>query len=947
MKTLFKVVGATLAVIATLAVVIGIAVWLLFDPNDYKDYLSEWVSERTGREFVIEDDLELTFFPWLGITTGNVRMGNAAGFGDDDFASIDSATVSVRLLPLLSRRVEIGTVRLDGLELNLATDAQGSNNWSDLIAAGESGDAGEPEDAPAAAPFLDQLNIAGIDINDGLIFWRENATEVRYVISELSLETEEIAAGAPIDAQLAFRLVSIEPQLTAEITASGAAFMDSAAARLEGRNLTVVFNLTDGGGNERAAGTLQTGNLGFGLETRNAEIAQGSLTATVIAPPVGPEQLELAADWSALRLDLTEATLAFDDLNTVAAGIAAAWELSGRNLLDQPELEGRVSIAGAPLQAALDALGLELDPAARGGLGNFDLSAAFVAQPATRSLALSSLSAALLGVALEGEFTAAADGSASGRFATNEFDPARLMPLLPADTAASIDAGALGAARISSQVRYQPEQQRLSLENIDAGILGARITGELHRLDDGSSYEGRLSVPSLSGERLTAALGERMPEALATADLGTLALRARFDYLSGAGTLELSELDAEAAGLRMLGSLRMTQLPDSQSWAGNLELRPFDPKALLARLNQPAPALADSTAFKTASLSAELDVDATRGVFTDIQLRLDDSTVTGDVTVAFSEPVAYEFRLEIDRLDADRYLPPTPDAPAAAPAAVADVTLPTQPLYDLNLAGELSVGELGLANLSFSNLSSRLTVRDGLGVVEDARTELYGGAFQGRVELDARGELPRLAVNGAATTIQLEPLLAALRGEANMTGAGSFDLSLAGTGARLTSVLDSSQGRVEFSVRDGTLRGFNLGHALCSAYNVTQSLPRPAAAEELTRFQLIRGRAEVQEGIARTRDLEATTAFLKVTGQGQSDIVSRDINYDLVAEMTASIGIPRCETMDRAIGDSIPMRVSGTITAPEIQPDFRQLVRDRVRGELEDRLRQRLEERLR
>ena len=47
------------------------------------------VEARTGREFVIEDDLELTFFPWLGVEIGGIRLGNAEGFGDEDFLSAD------------------------------------------------------------------------------------------------------------------------------------------------------------------------------------------------------------------------------------------------------------------------------------------------------------------------------------------------------------------------------------------------------------------------------------------------------------------------------------------------------------------------------------------------------------------------------------------------------------------------------------------------------------------------------------------------------------------------------------------------------------------------------------------------------------------------------------------------------------------------------------------
>ena len=57
--------------------------------------------------------------------TGGVTIGSAAAFGgpEQPFATARRVAARVKLLPLLSRRVEIGTVELDGLTLNLARDA--------------------------------------------------------------------------------------------------------------------------------------------------------------------------------------------------------------------------------------------------------------------------------------------------------------------------------------------------------------------------------------------------------------------------------------------------------------------------------------------------------------------------------------------------------------------------------------------------------------------------------------------------------------------------------------------------------------------------------------------------------------------------------------------------------------------------------------------------------
>ncbi len=939
-----KIVGIAFGVIFTLAIVAAVALWLTFDPNDYKGYIADWVSERTGRELVIEDDLELTFFPWLGVTTGNLRLGNAPGFGEDAFASIDRITVSVQLLPLLRRQVEISTVRLDGLELNLATDAQGVTNWSDLMAEG-GGAATADTSAEPGEPLLQSLNIAGIDINDGLVFWRTNTSEVRYVISELAAETSAISPGQPIDGEISFRLVSVEPQLSAQISASGTVSLDPESTNLETRSLRIAFNLADGRGNERAAGSLEVDNVRVGLTDDAVQLTRGSVTAMIVEPPVGPQQAEVQIDWSSALLARDSGSVRIDDLATNIAGIVARWELSGSELFTEPELRGSVRVADQPLAELIETLGIELDADTRRGLGNLSLESAFNVHPLTREAALTDLTARALGVALSGELTANADGSASGRFATDSFDPAQALSLLPPASVERIDVAALGAVSASGRVSYAPATQQISLQDLDLAALGTHLSGTVHRRDAGQRYDGRITIPALDAVALAAVVGELLPEALPPTALGELSLSTGFTYVPDAGTLELTELAAKAAGLDLQGDLRVASLSDSPSWAGRIELMTFDPENLLARFDQPLPARMDPATFKRARASAQLEGSASRMVARDLRLVLDDSTITGELTVGFSEPAEYSFELAVDRIDADRYMAPATEPPPEGVAPVAaDVTLPTEPLNTLQLDGEVSIGDLHIAGLSLQNVTAELDVGNGLGVVDSARAALYGGSFEGRVELDARGEQPRLALDGTATTIQLEPLLVDLYGEANMTGSGSFDLSLAGNGEQLSTVLDGSEGRVSFSVREGLLRGFDLGRSLCSAYNATQQLPRPAAAAEpITRYQLLRGSAQVNEGIARTEDLEATTTFMAVSGKGQSDLVSRDINYDLIATLTGSVDIDQCASMDALIGDSIPVRVTGTILVPDIQPDYAELVRGRIRNELQDLLRERLQ----
>ncbi|MDA1063342.1 MAG: AsmA family protein [Proteobacteria bacterium] len=178
-----------------LLLIAGISVMLLFDPNDYREDIEQVVQKNTGRELDIEGDLSVSIFPWLAIEIGRTRLGNAAGFGDEPFASFEKARLSVRLLPMLLRRdVEVANADLDTLQLNLAIDAKGRSNWQDLIDASEAIAAAAPTES-AAANELGGLNIAGFAIRNSALRYDDAAAGGNYELSELNLATGSVSSN--------------------------------------------------------------------------------------------------------------------------------------------------------------------------------------------------------------------------------------------------------------------------------------------------------------------------------------------------------------------------------------------------------------------------------------------------------------------------------------------------------------------------------------------------------------------------------------------------------------------------------------------------------------------------------------------------------------------------------------------------------------------------------
>jgi AsmA protein len=233
-RIFFFAIGALVALIVVAAVMFAVT----FDPNDYKDDVSEGVGEATGRDLVIEGDISLSFFPWLAIEIGRTELGNAPGFDDTPFASFESARLSVQILPLLLRReIVVGTAALGSLRVNLQVNEQGKANWEDFGEASAADD--EPADTGEPAATTATIDVAAVEVIDAALTYSDTSTGDRFVLNELNLVSGRVMAGetVPLDGGFAF---SLEPAgISGRIDIDLAVNFDTDAARISIVDLVV------------------------------------------------------------------------------------------------------------------------------------------------------------------------------------------------------------------------------------------------------------------------------------------------------------------------------------------------------------------------------------------------------------------------------------------------------------------------------------------------------------------------------------------------------------------------------------------------------------------------------------------------------------------------------------------------------------------------------------
>ncbi|MGB7216755.1 MAG: AsmA family protein, partial [Gammaproteobacteria bacterium] len=685
-----------------------------------------------------------------------------------------------------------------------------------------------------------------------------------------------------------------------------------------------------------------------------------------------PRGLEFGAEWSALRFDPTGGELAIDDLVTRVAGVAASWQLEARNVIDAPSVAGRVAIAHAPIGEALASFGValpqNLDPRS---LGTLDASAQFriglavdgtpgaegpaIGPYRLEALGVDGLELAALGLRASGRAELADDGHVRADLTVPAFTPSdALLALVRGYVPDGVDLSAIDRLAISGRADVDVESGRTSLHEARVAALGAEIVTSLELVsnENGPRIGGTLRVSNLESARVAQLLGSLWPADLDPALTGTLAANTRFDYDGAAERLALEDLTLGALGLSASGRVTIASLGgDAPTAAGELRIAAFSPRDVLRRLNQPVPETSDEKALARASLAARFDASAKAMRFTNVDLALDDSRITGEFGIDQLDAATptYRFAIAIDRVNVDRYLPPpasavpenaAPDTPTAG-----DIELPKDALANLAIEGRVTVGELRLAGLNFAQVSTALSVGNGRASIGPAKARLYGGEFDGTLHVDTTSE-PGLRLTGRATSLDLEPLITALTGDANFSGTGDFDLDLSGRGETVIKNVETANGQVRFEMRNGAIDGFNLGRGLCVVYNATQRLPAPAEQPDKTEYLLIRGTASVKDGVASSNDLLARASFMDLTGRGTLVLAAQRLDYSLEAKLTGSTGIRGCEAMDGLVGESLPLVLRGTVTDPEIRPDFSEIIERRLRNEVRDRVRDAILDRL-
>ena len=197
-------IGLGVVIVLLIAAVLIIPAFVPVDT--YKEQLTAQVKTATGRDLVIEGDVDLSLFPTLGIQVDEVSFSNAEGAKQPQMATLSRMVVALKLLPLLSGGIEVDKFVLVDPVIHLEVDKQGNPNWQfDGMAAQPAAEEGDqPKDGGAGdgagdgALPIQQISLGEVGIQNGTVTYVDGKSGQEVVLSKINMNLDLPSIDDPL-----------------------------------------------------------------------------------------------------------------------------------------------------------------------------------------------------------------------------------------------------------------------------------------------------------------------------------------------------------------------------------------------------------------------------------------------------------------------------------------------------------------------------------------------------------------------------------------------------------------------------------------------------------------------------------------------------------------------------------------------------------------------------
>ncbi|WP_027190202.1 AsmA family protein [Fundidesulfovibrio putealis] len=451
------------------ALLIGLLVLgMNLDPNSFKSQIAKTIRDTTGLDVAFEGPIAVTYFPSLGVKLTQVTVTVPGQPGVQDklpLARLAKADVSVKLIPLISGKVEAGATSLDGLELNIVRDVQGRLNLpippiKEVKVEGDKVVVITEQDER----YVLDYQIEAVHLTNARFTFDDRLAKTQTTLSDFELSTGKVVRGKPFPVKLAFGYGLTQPDASGKVELAGQASVLLEAMQFAFENASLKTTVAGKGLPVKSAETQYTGTIRVDL---NKQVYSGDQLKLEVQARGGflPDAGAGFSLGMNVRADMAAGVADITGMSMESMGFALTGEIHATNL-NQPE-GGQMTLQMAtnefnPKQV-LDKFGVSIPDS---GTAKARFNAQVDMAKGTSDLTGVSVQALGLNITTEGHATNIRGvPNVTGKVAVAEFNPRQLMAKLGQPLPPTADPAAFTKFQMSYHFEGQGDRFNLRTDS--------------------------------------------------------------------------------------------------------------------------------------------------------------------------------------------------------------------------------------------------------------------------------------------------------------------------------------------------------------------------------------------------------------------------------------------------------------------------------------------------
>jgi AsmA-like protein len=237
----------------------------------------------------------------------------------------------------------------------------------------------------------------------------------------------------------------------------------------------------------------------------------------------------------------------------------------------------------------------------------------------------------------------------------------------------------------------------------------------------------------------------------------------------------------------------------------------------------------------------------------------------------------------------------------------------------------------------FQHLATSIDAVPGRFTLKPLSVQMFGGAFQGRLDAETGGPLPVLKLNGSVSGLDVAQVLKSSGSAGGLTGRLSGTITVVGIGDDAAALMRTAHGTIDAAVANGTVPHLDMVRTVVLAFGKPSGDVRGSGSA----FTRLGGTFALANSTLTSDSLALESRDFDMRGHGtlrvDSGVVSARTDVALSRDLTAQAGtdLRRYAQEDGRV--VVPATIGGTLDAPRVSLDVAAATRRAIGNELQRR----------